>query len=241
MPVEEAVRSGAIALFDEKYGDRVRVVSFGDWARELCGGTHVESTGRIGLALIGPDRSIGAGVRRIEMRAGEPAYRQVREDDAVLRRLAEALKGTPSDLPLKVEALQSEVKRLEKETAGLRQRLAGGASAQVEEAQVAGVKLLLQVVDPDEKDLKVYFEHLLRRAPTGGIAVVVGGQRFAIKVGGLDGRLNANDVIQAFRTVVGGKGGGRGPVGEGGGIDPSKLPQGFKAIEAFLRQRLEAG
>ncbi|TMD14836.1 MAG: alanine--tRNA ligase [Chloroflexi bacterium] len=241
MPLEEAVRSGAVALFDEKYGDRVRVVSFGEWARELCGGTHVERSGQIGLALIGPDRSIGAGIRRIEMRAGETAYREVRAEETVLRRLAEALKGTPSDLPQKVDALQADLRRLEKEVEALRQRLAAGSAVQVEEAQVAGVKVLLQVVDPQERDLKLYFDQLLRRAPDGGVAVVVGGQRFAIKVAGLDGRLQANDLVQAFRRVVGGKGGGRGPVGEGGGIDPSRLEDGFRAIQAFVRQRLESG
>ena len=175
------------------------------------------------------------------MRAGETAYRQVRAEETVLRRLAEALKGNPSDLPQKVDALQADLRRLEKEVAALRQRLAAGTAVQVEEAQVAGVKVLLQVVDPQERDLKLYFDQLLRRAPDGGVAVVVGGQRFAIKVAGLDGRLQANDLVQAFRRVVGGKGGGRGPVGEGGGIDPSRLEDGFRAIQAFVRQRLESG
>ena len=239
MTLEEAVASGAVALFDEKYGDRVRVVSFGDWARELCGGTHVGRSGQIGLALLSQDRSIGAGLRRIEMRAGEPAYRQVRAEAQVLRRLGEALRGTPADLPARVEGLQAEVKRLEKDVAALRQRLAAGSAVQVEEAEVAGVKVLLQVVDPGERDLKVYFDQLLRRAPEGGIAVVVGGQRFAIKVGGLDGRLQADEVARAFTRAADGKGGGRGPVGEGGGIDPGKVRDGFRSIQALVRERLE--
>ncbi|HYM50164.1 MAG TPA: alanine--tRNA ligase [Candidatus Limnocylindrales bacterium] len=238
MPLQEAVRSGAVALFDEKYGERVRVVSFGDWARELCGGTHVERSGQIGLALLSSDRSIGTGIRRIEMRAGEAAYRQVRMEEGVLHRLAEALKGTPLELPGKVETLQGELKRLEKEAATLKQRLATGGAARVDEAEVSGVKILLQVVDPDERDLKVYFDHLLQRAPKGGVALVVGGQRYAVKVGGLNGRLQANDVIQAFRQVVGGKGGGRGPVGEGGGIDPQRVAEGFRSIQALVLQRL---
>ena len=239
MTLEEAVAGGAVALFDEKYGDRVRVVSFGDWARELCGGTHVERSGQIGLALLSQDRSIGAGVRRLELRAGEPAYRQVRAEEQVLRRLTEVLKGAPTDLPARVELLQAEVKRLEKEVAALRQRLAAGSAVQVEEAEVAGVKVLLQVVDPGEPDLKVYFDPLLRRAPDGGIAVVVGGRRFAIKVGGLNGRLQADEIAKAFTRAADGKGGGRGPVGEGGGIDPGKVRDGFRSIQALVRERLE--
>jgi alanyl-tRNA synthetase len=239
LPLEEAVASGAVALFDEKYGDRVRVVSFGDWARELCGGTHVERSGEIGLALISQDRSIGAGVRRIEMRAGAPAYRQVRAEEDVLHRLAESLKGTAPDLPGKVETLQAEVRRLEKELAAVRQRLAAGSAGLVEEADVAGIKVLLQVVDADERDLKVYFDPLLRRAPSGGVAIVVGGRRFAVKVGGMDGRLQADGVITAFKQAAGGKGGGRGPVGEGGGIDPALVPQGFQSVQAYVRQHLK--
>src|SRR3989441_1893779 len=89
LPLEQAIATGAVALFDEKYGERVRVVSFGDWARELCGGTHVERSGEIGIALISNDRSIGAGVRRIEMRAGAPAEQQIRNDERVLRELGD--------------------------------------------------------------------------------------------------------------------------------------------------------
>jgi alanyl-tRNA synthetase len=240
LPLQEAIATGAVALFDEKYGDRVRVVSFGDWARELCGGTHVERTGEIGLALISQDRSIGAGVRRIEMRAGAPALRRVRADEQVIHRLAEALKGTAADLPAKVETMQAEVKRLEKELGSLRQRLAAGTTNQVEEAEISGVRVLLLRVDPGERDLRVYADSLLQGAGTTAIALVVSGQRFAVKIAGMDGRLQANDVIQAFTRVAEGKGGGRGPVGEGGGINPDKVPEGFRSIQAFLRERLGA-
>src|SRR5947209_2508451 len=99
LPLDKAMATGAVALFDEKYGDLVRVVSFGDWARELCGGTHVERSGEIGIALVSGDRSIGAGVRRIEMRAGAAAERQVRDEERVLHELGGTLRAAPTELP----------------------------------------------------------------------------------------------------------------------------------------------
>jgi alanyl-tRNA synthetase len=239
LPLEQAIATGAVALFDEKYGERVRVVSFGDWARELCGGTHVERSGEIGMALISSDRSIGAGVRRIEMRAGAAAEQQVRSEERVLRELGDALRIAPSELPGRVAALQAEVKRLEKEVANLRQRLAAGGSAQLEVAEVDGVHLVLQRVDEQEKDLLPYADQILNRANGNGVAIVIGGRNFAFKVANqLAERLPANDLIQAFRQVAGGKGGGRGPVGQGGGIDPNRVDDAFKSVQDYVRKQM---
>jgi alanyl-tRNA synthetase len=241
LPLEEAIATGAVALFDEKYGERVRVVSFGDWARELCGGTHVERSGEIGIALISTDRSIGAGVRRIEMRAGAAAERQIRNDERVLRELGDVLRTAPSELPARVVALQTEVKRLEKDAANLRQRLAAGGSAQLEEVEVDGVRLMLQRVDDQEKDLLPYADQVLNRANGKGVVIVIGGRNFAVKVASpLADRLPANDLIQAFRKVAGGKGGGRGQVGHGGGIDPNRVDDAFKSVQDFVRKQLKA-
>ena len=239
LPLEQAIATGAVALFDEKYGDLVRVVSFDDWARELCGGTHVARTGEIGMALISSDRSIGAGIRRIEMRAGAAADQRVREYERVLAELAEALRAGPAELPSRVATLQAEVKRVEKEIANLRQRLAAGGGAQLEEADVDGVRLFLQRVDAAETDLLTFADHALTRANGNGVAVVVGGRNFAVKVASsLADRLPANDLVQAFRQVAGGKGGGRGPVGQGGGIDPERVDDAFKSLQDYMRQRL---
>ena len=240
LPLDQAIATGAVALFDEKYGDLVRVVSFGDWARELCGGTHVERSGEIGIALISSDRSIGAGVRRIELRAGAAAEQQVRDHERVLRELGDDLRTGPSELPARVAALLAEVKRLEKEAASLRQRLAAGGGAQVEEAVVDGVRLMLQRVDAAEKDLLPYTDSVLNKANGNGVAIVVGGRNFAVKVAsGLVGRLPANDLIQAFRQVAGGKGGGRGQVGQGGGIDPERVDDAFKSVQEFVRTQMK--
>ena len=240
LPLEQAIATGAVALFDEKYGEWVRVVSFGDWARELCGGTHVERSGEIGIALISTDRSIGAGVRRIEMRVGAAAEQQIRNAERVLRELGDILRTAPSELPARVVALQTEVKRLEKDAANLRQRLAAGGSARLEEAEVDGVRLILQRVDDQEKDLLPYADQVLNRANGNGVAIVIAGRNFAFKVASpLADRLPANDLIQAFRKVAGGKGGGRGQVGQGGGIDPNRVDDAFKSVQDYVRKQLK--
>jgi alanyl-tRNA synthetase len=240
LPLDQAIATGAVALFDEKYGDLVRVVSFGEWARELCGGTHVERTGEIGIALISSDRSIGAGVRRIEMRAGAAAEQQVRDAERVLRELGDALRTAPSELPARVAALQADVKRLEKEAVTLRQRLATGGGSQLEEAVVGDVRLMLQRVGAEEKDLLVFADAALNRANGNGVAIVVGGHNFAVKVASpLAERFPANDLIQAFRQVAGGKGGGRGPVGQGGGIDPDRVADAFRSLQDYVRTHLK--
>jgi alanyl-tRNA synthetase len=240
LPLDQAIATGAVALFDEKYGERVRVVSFGDWARELCGGTHVERSGEIGIALISSDRSIGAGVRRIEMRVGAAAEQQIRNDERVLRELGEFLRTAPAELPARVAALQAEVKRLEKDTANLRQRVAAGGSAQLEEADVNGVRLMLQRVDEHERDLLVFADQALNRANGNGVAIIIGGRNFAVKVASpLAELLPANDLIQAFRQVAGGKGGGRGQAGQGGGIDPTRVDDAFKSVQDYVRKQLK--
>ncbi|TMC45916.1 MAG: hypothetical protein E6J25_01625 [Chloroflexi bacterium] len=201
----------------------------------------MERSGEIGLALISGDRSIGAGVRRIELRAGAAAERQVSDDEQVLHELGEALRTAPAELPSRVAALQAEVKRLEKEAASLRQRLAAGGDVRLEEADVSGVRLMLQRVDADEKDLLVFADAALNRANGNGVAIVVGGRNFAVKVASpLAERLPANDLIQAFRQVAGGKGGGRGPVGQGGGIDPERVGDAFKSVQDYIRTQLKA-
>src|SRR5438270_5280907 len=240
LPLDQAIATGAVALFDEKYGERVRVVSFGDWARELCGGTHVDRSGEIGFALISSDRSIGAGVRRIEMRAGAAAERQVRQYERVLSELGDTLRAAPTELPARVAALQAEVKRLEKESSNLRQRLASGGGAQLEEAVVDGVHLMLQRVDAEETDLMVFADSALNRANGNGVAIIVGGSNFAVKVASpLAERWPANDLIQAFRRVAGGKGGGRGPVGRGGGIDPERVTDAFKSVQDYVKEHMD--
>ncbi len=239
MPLQEAIATGAVALFDEKYGERVRVVSFGDWARELCGGTHVARSGEIGLVLIGADRSVAAGVRRVELHAGEAADAMVRTYERSLAQLADLLRSNPTDLPARVESIQAEAKRLQREIARLRQRLAAGGGVETTEAEVDGVKLMLQRVDAGPQELLGFADQALTRANGDGVAIIVGGRSVAVKVAApLSQRLSAGALVQAFHAVAGGKGGGRGPVGQGGGIDPDRIDEAFKGIQNYVRDHL---
>ncbi|MEO6797579.1 MAG: alanine--tRNA ligase [Candidatus Dormibacter sp.] len=240
LPLDKAIETGAVALFDEKYGTVVRVVSFGDWARELCGGTHVERSGEIGLVLVGTDKSVAAGVRRIELQAGAAAESTVRSHERALTQLGDVLRAGPSELAARVESLQAEVKRLQKELLQLRQRVAAGGSASVEEADVNGVKLVLQRVDAAPQELLTFADHALSRANGNSVAIVVGGRSLAIKVAApLVGKLPAGPLVQAFHAVAGGKGGGRGQVGQGGGIDPARVDEGFKGVQEYVRSQMK--
>ena len=201
LPLDQAIATGAVALFDEKYGDTVRVVSFGDWARELCGGTHVARTGEIGMAIIGSDRSVAAGVRRIELHTGQAAETQVRMYERTLSQLGAALRAAPAELPARVESLQGEVKRLQKEVAQLRQRLAAGGAIDTDELQVNGVRLMLQRVEAAPQELLAFADQALNRANGNGVAIIVGGRNLAIKVAApLVDRLSAGALVQAFHA-----------------------------------------
>jgi alanyl-tRNA synthetase len=239
LPLEEAIATGAVALFDEKYGDVVRVVSFGDWARELCGGTHVERTGEIGMALISGDRSIGAGLRRIEMWAGAAAEREVRNNERILAELGTALRGSPKDLPGKVRTLQAQLKEAQKALGQATTRLAG--TANVEVAEVNGFRIGLQRVEAQPKDLLAYANRAMEANKRAlDLVIVVGGKHFAVEVKpSRHKQLKVGEVINAFTEVAGGKGGGRGTIGEGGGIDPSQVEDAFRHVRDFVQMSTE--
>ncbi len=239
MPLEQAIKSGAVALFDEAYGESVRVVSFGDWSRELCGGTHVERSGQIGLALISTDRSIGAGVRRIELRAGAAAEERVRLYEQTIERLAEALKSTPQQLPAKVEGLQAEVHRLHRELMQARQKLAtasSGAADAVE--QIAGIPVAIRKVEADELQLlRLFADAALDRLPNPGVAVMLGGRHVVVKVAAplVPRGFDAGKICRAVATAAGGRGGGKPEVAEGGGLQPDRSAAAFEQARASIR------
>src|SRR5688572_6771553 len=251
MAIEEAMRSGAMALFGEKYGERVRVLSIkgleGIFSRELCGGTHVRATGDIGLFKITSDESIASGVRRIRAITGVDAYERFRESEMLVDELTSGLRTSRSDLQTTVTRLQDELKKARREAEDLRLRIASGAvsaSANGDESrEVAGVKVVAREASGlDAPAMRQLSDTLLARIKSG---VVVLGRSSDGKVSlivrtsaDLTGRVPAGQVIKELAPIVGGRGGGKADMAEGGGSQPEKLgvalEQSYKVIERLL-------
>ncbi|NOT48723.1 MAG: alanine--tRNA ligase [Acidobacteria bacterium] len=250
MAIEDAMRSGAVAMFGEKYGSEVRVLSVGDgkFSRELCGGTHVRATGDIGSFKITADEAIASGVRRIRAITGFDAFSRFREDEVLIDRSLDVLKTQRDQLPNAIEKLQDELKRTRKEIDDLKLKIAtgqiGGASSNGDEArEVAGVKVLGKIVDGlDSNGMRQLSDTLLARLKSG---VVVLGRSEEGKAGiivrvsdDLKEKVKAGNVIKEIVPIVGGKGGGRPDMAEGGGPETAKLNEAieasYKVIETFL-------
>lgn len=250
MALEEAMRSGAVAMFGEKYGAEVRVLSVGDgkFSMELCGGTHVRATGDIGSFKITSDEAIASGVRRIRAITGFDAFARFREDELLIGRSLDVLKTQRDQLPNAIEKLQEELKRTRREIDDLKLKIAtgaiGGASSNGDEArEINGVKVIGKVVEGlDANGMRQLSDTMLARLKSG---VVVIGRRDEGKAGiivrvsdDLTAKVKAGNVIKEIVPIVGGKGGGRPDMAEGGGSEPDKLPEAidasYKVIENFL-------
>ena len=255
MTPDEAVKAGALALFGEKYGDEVRVVSMGRddgadggaggrfFSTELCGGTHVRRTGDIGFFKIVSESAVAAGVRRIEAVTGDGAYRYVAERDKVLGETASTLRVAPGDLPVRVAALVDERRKLEREVSELRQKLAaggGGAAAAPEAKEIAGVRLATRKLDGvPAKELKPLVDTLKQQIKSGVVAVVAvndGKASLVVGVtGDLTGRFDAVELVRAGSAAIGGKGGGGRPdMAQAGGPDGAAADAALSAIEAAM-------
>ncbi|MDK4723582.1 MULTISPECIES: alanine--tRNA ligase [Rhizobium] len=254
MSVDDAIAEGAMALFGEKYGDEVRVVSMGQGVRgakagkpysvELCGGTHVSATGQIGLVRILGESAVGAGVRRIEAVTGESARDYLAEQDDRVKSLASALKVQPADVVTRVEALMDERRKLERELADAKRKLAmgggqGGSADAVRE--VNGVKFLGKPVSGvDPKDLKGLADEA--KASLGsGVVTLIGvsddGKASAVVAvtEDLTSRFSAVDLVRVASAALGGKGGGGRPdMAQAGGPDGAKADEAIEAIAAAL-------
>ena len=249
MAIEDAMRSGAVAMFGEKYGSEVRVLSVGDgiFSKELCGGTHVRATGDIGSFKITSDEAIASGVRRIRAITGFDAFERFREDERLIDRSLNELNTQRDNLPNAIAKLQEEVKRTRKEIDDLKLKIAtgaiGGASSNGDEARaVAGIQVLGKIVDGlDANGARQLSDTLLARLKTG--IVVLGRSEdgkasIIVRVSGdLTDKVKAGNVVKEIVGIVGGKGGGRPDMAEGGGPDGSKLGEAveaaYKVIETF--------
>ena len=255
MSVDEAIEESAMALFGEKYGDEVRVVSMGVdptgggnrpvFSMELCGGTHVRRTGDIGLVHIVAQSASAAGVRRIEALAGEAALRHLADQSERLAEASDLLKVLPAEVPRRIESLLEERKRLERELAETRRQLAmaGGAKGApaAQPIDVGGVKFMGRVVEGVEpKDLKALADQGKKAVGSGVVAFVAVAEdgKAAVVVGVTDDltrRYSAVDLVRAGSSALGGKGGGGRPdMAQAGGPDGSKAEQAVEAIRSAI-------
>ncbi|VVT11548.1 alanine--tRNA ligase [Hoeflea sp. EC-HK425] len=254
MAVDDAIAEGAMALFGEKYGDEVRVVSMGTAMRgvkanrpysvELCGGTHVAATGEIGLVRVLSDSAVSAGVRRIEALTGDAARQHLSEQDEKLRQAASLLKVQPGDVPSRIEALMDERRKLERELTEARKKLAlggGGAAGSDESRDIGGVKYLGKVVTGvAPKELKGLVDAAKASLGSGVAAFVAVSEdgKASIVVGvteDLTSRLSAVDLVRAGSEAIGGKGGGGRPdMAQAGGPDGTKASAAVDAVAAAI-------
>ncbi len=237
MDAEDAFQSGATALFEEKYGDRVRVVALTDFSKELCGGTHTDRTGNIGLFKIVDESSVASGVRRIEALTGEAALAHTQKTQQILQDTAHLIKDKPEAVFHRVERILSEVKALEKELAHLKTALVSQTADIGEDAvkSINGIKVVVKKVAVDKpaalRDLADQFKDKLK----SGIVVLgsSAGHKALLIVAvtkDLTDRYHAGDIIKQVAAVVGGSGGGRPDMAQAGGTHPDKLDDALSKV-----------
>ncbi|MEM1403232.1 MAG: alanine--tRNA ligase [Pseudomonadota bacterium] len=247
MAMDAAREAGAMALFGEKYGDEVRVLTMGTerFSVELCGGTHVERTGDIGLLRVTSEGGLAAGVRRIEAVTGANALAQVRDTATTLASVCDALRATPDNVDDKVQALRAQTKELEKELARLKQKLATSAGSDItaDAQDVDGIKVLATVIDgADGGSLRGIMDQCKNKLGSGVILLAaVNDGKVALVAGvtkDLTDRVKAGDLMKEFAGRLGGKGGGRPDMAQGGGTDADAVPAAMNAVPEWVAETL---
>ncbi len=248
MDRDQAMKSGATAIFEERYGETVRVVSVEGVSRELCGGTHTERTGDIGLFKVVSEGAVGANMRRIEALTGEAALEHVHSQERELKGLASLLKASPDQLEERVERLLREQKEREREVESLKARLRAGSATDLLDGatEVAGIRVLAREVDADSpKALREYADQVKEKL-SSGVAVLAGrgdGKAMLICVVSPDltARIKAGEIIKRLSPLVGGKGGGRPDMAQGGGSRPEDLSDTLKKVPELVNEMAGAG
>ncbi len=243
MDIDQAVASGAMALFDEKYGDKVRVVTVKEVSKELCGGTHTNASGDIGSFKIISEAGVAAGVRRIEAVAGRRAYQLYKREEQDLREIAQLLKTADLDVVPRVEKLVAQVRSLEKEIDHYKHKLQSSQAGDVmsEVKDVKGVKVLVKRVDNmEQKDLRDFGDKLRDKLGSGILAL---GSAKDDKVSlivmvtkDLTTRFHAGRIIKQMAPILGGTGGGKPDLAQTGGKDPAKLDAALDALYAIIKE-----
>ena len=247
MDIEEAKKSGAMALFGEKYDQKVRVVSMGDFSKELCGGTHVANTSSIMLFKILSESGIAAGVRRIEALTGNGVLEYYKKQEEALHAAAKALKANPAEVLDKIAHLQGEVKTLQSENESLKSKLAQGSLGDVMNkiVEVKGVKLLAAKVDGvDMNGLRDLGDQLKDKLGEGVVVLAaVNGGKVNLLAMATDGAqkagAHAGNLIKATAAIVGGGGGGRPNMAQAGGKNPEKAEEAIAAVAGILEGQLQ--
>lgn len=245
MGIQEALDFGAMALFGEKYGEHVRVLKMGDYSTELCGGTHVNRTGDIGLFKITSEGGVSAGVRRIEAVTGQGALDYVDAEEARLAEAAELLGGSAADVVEKIRALGQRQRQLERELEAVKAKVAAGATADLsgQAVEVAGVKVLAARLEGfDAKALRDAMDRLKQQL--GDAVIVLAGAQDgkAALVAGVNGsamgKVKAGELLSHIASQIGGKGGGRPDLAQGGGEDGPALATALAAVVEWVSPRL---
>ncbi len=246
MNIDEAKSTGAMALFGEKYGNDVRVLSMGDFSVELCGGTHVNRTGDIGLFKITSEQGVAAGVRRIEAVAGLYALKWTSQSEQIISNTAELVKAGRDNLISKVELVVEKNRSLEKELQQLKSKLASsqGSDLAGQAIEIDGIKVLaakLEGVEP--KALRDTVDQLKNKLHQAAIILaVVNGDKIALVAGVTKAetdKLKAGDLLKMVAEQVGGKGGGRPDMAQGGGSEPANLDAALASVEGWIRSQIE--
>jgi alanyl-tRNA synthetase len=247
MKHDEAIAAGAMALFGEKYGDTVRVLSMGDFSIELCGGTHVGRTGDIGVFKIISETGTAAGVRRIEAVAGASALRWINENDQRLLQIAAAVKASRDDVDSKINQVLRRNKELEKEVEKLQAQLASsrGGDLLSQAQDIDGIKVLAARLDGvDPKSLRDTTDQLKNKLGSAAVVLAtVQGDKVSLVAGVTQDqtdRLRAGNLVNAVAQQVGGKGGGRPDMAMAGGNNPAALDAALRSVPDWIRQQLQS-
>jgi len=245
MKHDEAIKSGAVALFGEKYGDEVRVIRMGDFTTELCGGTHVRRTGDIGFFKIVLETGIAAGIRRVEAVTGPGALEWVQAQEAKLSEAASALRTSPQEVTQKIAQIMDNVRTLEKELSRLKSKVASSQGDELADRafDVKGVKVIAAALEgADAKGLREAVDKLKDKLKSAAVVLAAAHNGKVSLIAGvtsdLTARLKAGELVNHVAQQVGGKGGGRPDMAQAGGTDATKLPQALESVKAWIEERV---
>ncbi|MEQ1740998.1 MAG: alanine--tRNA ligase [Candidatus Nitrotoga sp.] len=245
MAYDDALKSGAMALFGEKYGDEVRVLGMGEFSTELCGGTHVQRTGDIGLFKIVMESGVAAGIRRVEAITGEGALSWAQQLDARVHEFAATLKVQPHELTQRVAQMQDGIKALEKELATLKSKLASsqGEDLASKAIEINGVKIVVALLEgADNKILRETLDKLKDKLKSAAIVLAAVADGKVMLIAGVTAditdKVKAGELVNSVAQQVGGKGGGRADMAQAGGTQPEYLASALASVSAWVKGKL---